>query len=78
MSDHIYDVPAEWAKSAYVDDAKYQAMYAQSIADPDALLGRTWQTHRLVQTFHEGEKRLVWTGRGFDQVVRGRRHQRRA
>ena len=41
MSDHIYDVPAEWAKKAYVDDAKYQAMYARSIADPDAF----WAEH---------------------------------
>ncbi len=41
MSDHIYDVPAEWAKKAYVDDAKYQAMYAQSVADPDAF----WSEH---------------------------------
>jgi acetyl-CoA synthetase len=36
MSDKIYDVPAEWKARAWLDEAKYQAMYADSIADPDA------------------------------------------
>jgi len=35
MSDKIYDVPAEWRQRAYVDDAKYQEMYARSIKDPN-------------------------------------------
>jgi acetyl-CoA synthetase len=35
MAEKIYDVPAEWAKRAYVDNAKYEAMYAQSIKDPN-------------------------------------------
>jgi len=35
MSEKIYDVPADWTKRAYIDDAKYQAMYAQSVKDPD-------------------------------------------
>ena len=35
MSEKIYDVPAEWAKRAFVDDAKYQEMYARSIKDPN-------------------------------------------
>ena len=40
MSDaKIYDVPADWASKAYLDDAKYQAMYAASIADPEAFWG---------------------------------------
>src|SRR5262245_44992277 len=34
MSEHVYGVPAEWSKRAYVDDAKYLAMYEQSIKDP--------------------------------------------
>ena len=41
MSDKVHDVPADWAKSAYVDDAKYRAMYAASVADPDAF----WREH---------------------------------
>jgi acetyl-CoA synthetase len=36
MSDKIYDVPAEWKKRAWLDDAKYLEMYARSINDPDA------------------------------------------
>jgi len=31
-----YAVPAEWASRAWVDDAKYQAMYARSVSDPNA------------------------------------------
>lgn len=36
MSEKIYDVPAEWAKRAWVDLTKYKDMYARSIADPNA------------------------------------------
>jgi acetyl-CoA synthetase len=35
MSEKIYDVPAEWATRAWVDQAKYQEMYARSVSDPD-------------------------------------------
>ena len=35
MSEKIYDVPAEWKKRAFVDAARYQAMYDQSIKDPN-------------------------------------------
>ncbi len=35
MSEHIHDVTPEWAKRAYVDDAKYRQMYARSISDPN-------------------------------------------
>jgi len=35
MSDKLYDVPADWRKRAFIDDAKYQEMYARSIKDPD-------------------------------------------
>jgi acetyl-CoA synthetase len=36
MSEKIYEVPAEWKSRAYLDDAKYQEMYARSIKDPNA------------------------------------------
>ena len=40
MSDEkIYAVPADWQKRAYVDDAKYQEMYARSIKDPNGFWG---------------------------------------
>ncbi len=35
MSEKIYEVPAEWKKRAYLDDAKYKEMYARSIKDPN-------------------------------------------
>src|SRR5262245_13590998 len=35
MSDKIYAVPADWTKRAFIDDAKYKAMYAASIKDRD-------------------------------------------
>src|SRR3990172_8903061 len=41
MSDKVYPVPAQWKKRAYVDDAGYRKMYADSIKDPD----RFWAKH---------------------------------
>ncbi len=41
MSDKLYDVPADWQKRAFIDDAKYQEMYAASIKDPNAF----WAEH---------------------------------
>jgi len=35
MSEKIYDVPADWRKRAYADDAKYKDLYARSIKDPN-------------------------------------------
>jgi acetyl-CoA synthetase len=34
MSDELIAVSAEWAKRAFVDDAKYREMYEASVADP--------------------------------------------
>lgn len=39
MSGKIYDVPAEWAKRAWIDEAKYKEMYAASVKDPNAFWG---------------------------------------
>lgn len=41
MSDKLYPVSADWAKRAFVDDAKYKALYDASIKDPDAF----WAEH---------------------------------
>ncbi|WP_438276037.1 acetate--CoA ligase [Nitrobacter sp.] len=35
MSDKIYEVSADWAKRAWIDEAKYREMYARSIKDPN-------------------------------------------
>src|SRR6516225_3350441 len=37
MSDKVYEIPADWAKRAFIDGAKYRAMYDRSLADPDGL-----------------------------------------
>ena len=39
MSEKIYEVPAEWKQRAFVDDAKYQEMYARSVKDPNGFWG---------------------------------------
>lgn len=38
MGEAVYPVPAEWAASALIDDARYQDMYRRSIDEPDAFL----------------------------------------
>ncbi|WP_421854334.1 acetate--CoA ligase [Novosphingobium sp.] len=47
MSQTIYPVPENWAKGALIDETRYQAMYARSLAEPDAF----WR---------EEAKRLDW------------------
>src|SRR6201992_4237262 len=39
MSDSSHDVTPEWAKRTFIDDAKYQQMYARSISDPNGFWG---------------------------------------
>jgi acetyl-CoA synthetase len=39
MSGKLYEVPAQWASRAYVDDARYRELYAASIRDPEAFWG---------------------------------------
>ena len=39
MQDHVYEVPAEWAKRAWIDHAKYQEMYKRSLNDPEGFWG---------------------------------------
>ncbi|MFW1677665.1 acetate--CoA ligase [Pontibacter sp. JAM-7] len=47
MSEKVYPVNPEFAAKAHIDNAKYQAMYEQSINDPDTFWG-------------EAGKRLEW------------------
>jgi acetyl-CoA synthetase len=39
MSEKVYNVPAEWAARAWVDNQKYLAMYKHSVEDPDGFWG---------------------------------------
>jgi acetyl-CoA synthetase len=35
MSDKIYEIPVDWTKRAFINDAKYKKMYERSLADPN-------------------------------------------
>ena len=41
MHEKVYSVPAEWENRAFVNDAKYQELYAKSVSDPEAF----WAEH---------------------------------
>jgi hypothetical protein len=63
MSDKVYEIPADWAKRAFIDSAKYRAMYDRSLADPNGF----WAG---------GQEHLVRSASRVDEVVRGRHHKR--
>ena len=35
MSDKVYEIPADWAKRAFINAAEYKKMYQRSLADPN-------------------------------------------
>ncbi|MBS0530742.1 MAG: hypothetical protein JSS22_15340, partial [Proteobacteria bacterium] len=35
MSDKIHDVSPDWARRAFIDEARYNEMYARSVGDPN-------------------------------------------
>ncbi|OYW55915.1 MAG: acetate--CoA ligase [Hyphomicrobium sp. 32-62-53] len=39
MSEKVYPVKADWAKNAWIDDAKYQELYQRSVTDPQGFWG---------------------------------------
>lgn len=39
MSEKLYEVPPQWAAKAFVDEAKYNQLYTQSISDPEGFWG---------------------------------------
>src|SRR5215204_2525444 len=55
MSDKIYDVSADWAKRAYVDDAKYREMYARSVSDPNGFWAEQARRLDWMKPFHKVE-----------------------
>ena len=60
MSEKVYDVPAEWAKRAFVDEAHYEEMYRRSIADPDAF----WREHGRRIDWSKPYSKISPTSRG--------------
>src|SRR4051812_46900993 len=76
MSDKIYDVPPEWKKRAYVDDAKYREMYARSVKDPEGF----WAEHgkridwikpftKVKNTSFDGNVSIKWFEDGTTNVA---------
>jgi acetyl-CoA synthetase len=76
MSDKLYPVSGDWAKRAYVDDAKYKAMYDASVKDPEGF----WAEHgkridwikpysRVKNTtYAPGNVHIEWFGDGTTNV----------
>ena len=54
-SSSIYDVPAEWAKRAWVDDAKYHDMYSRSVNDPNGFWGEHGKRLDWIKPFSKVE-----------------------
>src|SRR5688572_25404797 len=63
----VYPVPAGWAESSHCDRARYQAMYARSVQDPDGFwaeqakrLDWTKQPTRIRNVDFTGNVRIRW------------------
>jgi acyl-CoA synthetase (AMP-forming)/AMP-acid ligase II len=51
----IHDVPVDWFKRAYVDDAKYREMYARSVSDPNRFWAEQAKCIDWIRPFHKVE-----------------------
>jgi len=77
MSEKIYNVPSAWAQKAYVDDARYQAMYAASVDDPTTFWGEhgkridwfTPYTKVKNTSFDPGHVSIKWFEDGVTNVA---------
>ena len=76
MSDKIYDVPADWA-ARLCRRRQIPGDVRALDQGPERVLGRAGQAHRLDQALHQGQEHLLRQAQRLDQMVRGRRHQRR-
>src|SRR3712207_2152676 len=77
MQEKLYPVSPDWARRAFVDEAKYQAMYERSVADPEGF----WYEHggridwfrpftRVKNTtFGPGEVSIRWFEDGATNVA---------
>ncbi len=54
----VYPVPAEFAKTAWINDDQYKAMYARSIADPEGFWSE--EAEKFVTWFKPWSKVLDW------------------
>ena len=59
MSDNLYPVPEDFAAKAHVDAAEYEAMYKQSVEDPEAFWAK--QADDYIDWFEKWDKVLDWS-----------------
>ena len=75
--DALYPVPAAWAARAHVDADRYQAMYAEALADPDGFWRREaqiidWMTPFTTvsnSSFNEADFGISWFADGALNVA---------
>ena len=77
MSDKIYEIPAEWTKRAFITEAEYKKMYASSLADPNGFWAEQAKRIHWMKHFSKVKNTSFAKAERLDQMVRGRRHQRR-
>ncbi len=77
MSDHIYDVPESFGKSALIGTRRYTEMYARSLKDPIGFWGEhgmriDWlkpYSQVKATSFAPGQVSIEWFGDGTTNVA---------
>jgi acetyl-CoA synthetase len=64
MSSKTYPVPASWKKRAFVDDADYTAMYAESVKAP----AKFWAKHAKRLDWFKAPSKIKNTSFAYDKV----------
>ena len=78
MSDKIYEVPAEWKQRALHRRGQVPGDVRALARGPERLLGRAGQAHRTgTRPSTKDQEHVLRSAQRLDQMVRGRRAQRR-
>jgi acetyl-CoA synthetase len=64
MEEKVYPVPAQWRKRAWVDDAAYRKMYAESIRNPESF----WRKHARRLDWFRAPKKIKNSTYGYPDV----------
>ncbi|MCA0433222.1 MAG: acetate--CoA ligase [Proteobacteria bacterium] len=64
MSEKVYAVPAAWKKRAYVDDAGYKKLYAESVKSPD----KFWARHAKRIDWFKAPRKIQNTSYEYPKV----------
>ena len=76
MSDKVYNVPAEWASRAFLNNEKYLAMYKRSVDDPALFWGEMGKRIDWIKPYTKVKNTSYAPEQRVDQMVRGRHAQR--